>query len=256
MIDTHTHLSHSQFDRDRDEVIDRAGAAGVEFVIDVGIDPATSRAAAGLARRHDRIYASIGIHPHDAGRHPLADLSSLEPLLASERVVAVGETGLDFFRDYAPRDLQEALFRSHIEVALRHRLPLIVHSRGAEGLVVSILDEMGAGDVGGVLHCYAGDADGVSRGSAIGFYFGFGGSITRSRSKYRSLLPEVPRDRLLLETDCPYLAPAPKTSRRNEPAFLNEVLPVMAELLGLPEAGVRARTDANARRLFRLPDGT
>jgi TatD DNase family protein len=253
MIDTHAHLSTSPFDGDRDEVIARAFAVGVAVIVEVGIDLDLSRSAVDLARRHERIAASVGIHPHDAGRHDVADVDSLDALLAAGRCVAVGETGLDFFRDYAPRDRQEALFRRHIELARRHDLPLIVHSRGAEARVVEILEETDARAVGGVLHCYGGPADLVPRAVEAGFYFGFGGSVTRSRGRHAELLPRVPIDRCLLETDCPYLAPAPKTSRRNEPAFLCEVVPVMSELMGVPERRLVETTDANARRLFHLP---
>ncbi len=253
MIDTHAHLTFRKFDHDREAVIERAFAAGNVAIIDVGIDPDSSRGALRIAEGHERIFFGAGIHPHDAERFPVSALDELVDLFVSEKVVAVGETGLDHYRDYAPHDLQESLFRAHIDLALRHRLPLIVHSRAAESRVVDILTEMGAKEVGGVLHCYAGDADVARRAAEIGFYFGFGGSVIRGKGRYRKLIPQLPRDRILLETDCPFLAPAPKSSRRNEPAFLAEILPVIASFIGLTESELHALTDANAASLFRLP---
>ena len=255
MIDTHAHLSSTDFDADRDDVVARAFAAGTHRIVEVGIEVRSSRAAVELARRHEAVSAAVGIHPHEAGRQTIDHLASLEPLLADPTVVAIGETGLDFYRDYAPHDRQEALFRRHIALALEHDLPLVVHSRGAEERVLEILEETGADRVGGVLHCYGGPVDLVPRVAALGFDLGFGGAVTRSRGRYRAMLPVVPRERMLLETDCPYLAPAPRTSRRNEPAFLVEVLPVMAGILAMDPGDLERVTDANARRRFRIADG-
>lgn len=254
MIDTHAHLSASAFDADRDEVIARAFAAGNVHLVEIGIEPASSHAAIELARRHERVSAAVGIHPHASGDHVPADLDPLVPYLESGEAVAVGELGLDFYRDYAPHDRQEALFRRQIELGLEFSKPLVIHSRGAEERVVDILEEMGASAVGGVLHCYGGPKELVPRIVALGFHLGFGGAVTRSKGRYRKMLPEVPPERMLLETDCPYLAPVPGgASRRNEPAFLVEVVPTMASMCGMSEAELLSVTDANACRLFGLP---
>jgi TatD DNase family protein len=253
MIDTHAHLSSTTFDPDREAVIARAFEAGLSHVVEVGIEPRSSAWALALAERvPDRIVATCGIHPHEAGRHDIDDVDALAPHLDHRRVVAVGETGLDFYRDYAPRDRQMAIFRRQVELALEHELPLVLHSRGAEETVLDVLEEMDAGEVGGVLHCYGGPPELVPRILALGFHLGFGGAVTRSKGRYRRILALVPLDRILLETDCPYLAPAPGVSRRNEPAFVTEVPPVMASLMDVPEETLVAATDANAARLFGL----
>jgi len=257
MIDTHAHLSASAFDDDRDDVIARAFAAGNVHLVEIGIEPASSHAAIELARRHQRVWAAVGIHPHASGDHVPANLEPLVPYLESGEAVAVGELGLDFYRDYAPHDRQEALFRRQIELGLEFSKPLVIHSRGAEERVVDILDEMGASAVGGVLHCYGGPVELIPRIVDLGFHLGFGGAVTRSKGRYRKMLPEVPPGRMLLETDCPYLAPVPVgTSRRNEPAFLAEVVPTMASMCGMSPEELLAVTDANACRLFGLPDPT
>jgi TatD DNase family protein len=254
MIDTHAHLSASAFDPDRDAVIARALAAGHVHLVEVGIEPASSQAAIELSRRHRQVWAAVGIHPHASGDHVPADLDPLIPHLESGEAVAVGELGLDFYRDYAPRDRQEAVFRRQIELGLEYAKPLVIHSRGAEERVVEILEEYDAGRVGGVLHCYGGPVELIPRIVALGFHLGFGGAVTRSKGRYRKMLPEVPPDRLLLETDCPYLAPVPGgASRRNEPAFLVEVVPTMASMCGMSQAELIRVTDENACRLFGLP---
>lgn len=254
MIDTHAHLSAEAFEADRDAVIARAFDAGLSHIVEVGIEPRSSAWAVELAEAHPgRIFATCGIHPHDSGRHVPDDLEPLVELLSRPAVVAVGEAGLDFYRDYAPRDRQVAIFRRQVDLALAHELPLILHSRGAEREVLDVLEELGASRVGGVLHCWGGPPELIPRVLELGFHLGFGGAVTRSKGRYRKVLPLVPLDRMLLETDCPYLAPAPQTSRRNEPAFVTEVPPVMSALMDVPAAQIVAETDANARRLFGLP---
>jgi TatD DNase family protein len=251
MIDTHAHLCASAFDKDRDVVIERALGL-LSHVIEVGITPDGCAAGVALAEAHPAIVAAVGIHPHEAGRHTPEDARALAPLMRSRHVVAVGETGLDFFRDYAPHDHQEALFREHIEMAREAGLPLILHSRGAEARVLDILEETNAGEMGGVMHCYGGGPELVPRVVEAGFHLGFGGSITRNRKAFVEVVPLVPRERVLFETDCPYLAPSPGRNRRNEPAFVVEVLAPMAELRGEDAGELEAAADANARRLFNL----
>lgn len=251
MIDTHAHLSVSAFDADRDAVLARALEAN-RHVVEIAIAPDTAKKAVALAEANERVSAAVGIHPHEAGRQDVSDLEALIPLYDSPVVVAVGETGLDFYRDYAPHDRQETLFRRHIAIARDQGLPLVLHSRGAEREVVDILRDERAHAIGGVLHCYGGPAELIPEILELGFYLGFGGAVTRSKGRYRRMLEDVPLDRVLLETDCPYLAPAPGTSRRNEPAFLVEVLPVMASFMGVEATELDAASDANAAHLFNL----
>ena len=249
MIDTHAHLSVSAFDADRDAVVARALEAN-RHVVEIAIAPDTARKAVALAEANERISASVGIHPHEAGRQTIDDLEPLMPLYDNPVVVAVGETGLDFYRDYAPHDRQETLFRRQIGVARERGLPLVLHSRGAEREVIDILREEKAQAIGGVLHCYGGPMELIPEILDLGFYIGFGGSVTRSKGRYRKMLKDVPVESVLLETDCPYLAPAPETSRRNEPAFLAEVIPLMASFMGIEAAVLDEASDRNAAALF------
>lgn len=250
LIDTHAHLSYPQLAEERSEVIARAREAGITRIVDVGTNAATSRSAKESAEEIDDVYASAGFHPHDSESADEAGLVEIEALLRCDAVVAVGETGLDFFRDYAPHDLQERLFRQHITMAKAHRLPLILHSRGAEDRVIEILVEEGAAEVGGVLHCFGGDEEQAERAVAAGFYLGFGGTVTFKKSTSLNVALTVPQDRLLLETDCPYLAPVPFRGKRNEPAYVRQIADFLAEASSVSVDDLARRTTDNAIRLF------
>jgi TatD DNase family protein len=180
-------------------------------------------------------------------------LTELPGLLLHEKVVGVGETGLDFFRDYAPREVQERVFRRHIRLARETGLPLVVHSRGAEERVLDLLEVERADEVGGVLHCFGGDLEQAKRGVGLNFYLGFGGTVTFKKSSSLPVALQVPPDRLVLETDCPYLAPVPHRGRRNEPAYVRCVAQRLAQEEGVPMERLFERTTQNALRLFRLP---
>lgn len=252
-VDTHAHLSYSQFDDDREDVIARAAESGVTRVVDVGTNLNMSRRAVALAEAHEGVFATVGFHPHDVDGVTEEALQGLLPLLAHEKVVAVGETGLDYFRDYAPRDLQERVFRHHIRVAKETGLPLVVHSRGAEERVLELLADEGGGEVVGVLHCFGGGAALARRAIDQGFFLGFGGTVTYPRSTAAAVAATVPEDRLLLETDCPYLAPQAVRGKRNEPSGVQLVAAFLADLLGIPEDALARTTSANAERLYGLP---
>jgi TatD DNase family protein len=252
LIDTHAHLTYPQLADERAAVIERADASGVTRIIDVGTNEETSRKAVESAAGEDRVYASAGFHPHDSASADEAGLAEIRKLLTGERVVAVGETGLDFFRDYAPHDLQERLFRRHIEMAVEVELPLILHSRGAEDRVIDLLIEMGARKVGGVLHCFGGSVDQASRAIDAGFCLGFGGTVTFKNSDSLQVAMSVPDDRLLLETDCPYLAPVPFRGKRNEPAYVKQIAEHLASSMSIPFETLAERTTSNAVRLFGL----
>ena len=253
MIDTHCHLSHPEFDRDREAVIERCFAERVTAVLEVGYSVPSSRAAVDLARRHpERIRASVGIHPHEAGRATDEDFRTIEALSREPEVVAVGETGLDFYRDWAPRDLQVALFARTIRLALERDLPLVVHDRDAHEDVLRILREEGRGRVRGIVHCFSGDLDVARRAVDLGFYLGLGGTVTylNPRKKKGRMLGALPLDRILLETDAPWLAPEPHRGERNDPTRLPLVVARLAEAHGLPEEAIVERTGENAARLF------
>jgi TatD DNase family protein len=177
-------------------------------------------------------------------------LEEVRSCLTRPKVVAVGETGLDFFRDYAPHDLQETLFRKHIVFAAEFGLPLIIHSRGAEDRVIDILNESGAGDVGGVLHCFGGNVEQVARALDVGFYLGFGGTVTFKKSTSLEVARSVPVDRLIFETDCPYLAPVPFRGKRNEPAYVRNIAEFLVDAWGVSLVDLAQQTTDNASRLF------
>lgn len=250
LVDTHAHLSFPKFEKDLNDVIARAQDAGVSHIVDVGTHLETSRKAIALSESVDGIFASVGFHPADSEKATSQALSQLPDLLKLKKVVAVGETGLDFFRDYAPRDVQEHSFRAHIQLAKDSGLPLIIHSRAAEGYVLDVLEDEGAQDVGGVLHCFAGDARQAKRAVDLNFYLGFGGIVTFKNSAALAVALSVPLERLLLETDCPFLAPVPVRGKRNEPAFVRHVAECLSSH-GNFEQLCRQTTD-NAMALFGL----
>jgi len=254
LVDTHAHLSFPQFSTDREAVIGAAASAGVTRVIDVGTDLETSREAAALAASRDGVSAGVGFHPHDAPRADAGGLAQLERLLAQRAVVAVGETGLDFYRDYAPAAQQERAFIAHIELALRHDMPLIVHSRAAETRVLRVLEDEGLGRARGVLHCFGGSSDEAERAVELGFYLGFGGTITYKNSSVLEVALNARPDRVLLETDCPYLPPTPYRGRRNEPAHVRTVAQFLADARSVALDVVAEETSGNAVRLFGLTD--
>lgn len=254
MIDTHAHLGHPDFNEARREVIDRSFEAGCEAIVEVGWDLESSRAAVRLAEREKRIYAAVGVHPHEAAKITLDDLAKLGKLLDSPKVVALGETGLDFYRNYSPPAVQREIFRRQIALAREKSVPLVIHDRDAHADVLKTLRRDKASEVGGVMHCFSGDVETAWQAIDLGFHLGFGGSLTYGRKEeiWREILQVVPRERLLLETDCPWLSPVPFRGKRNEPARVRLVLGKMAELLGVEPGELEEVTTKNARRLFKL----
>ncbi len=231
IIDTHAHLMHPDFAHDLDEVLERAYAAGLEAIVAVGYDLDSSRAAVELAAQHDRIYASVGIHPHDARSADDAAFPELARLAEEAKVVAIGETGLDFYRNLSPRGAQVECFRRHMELAGDRGLPLIVHDREAHEPVMEMLETSGLRKV--VLHCFSGDAGMARRACGLGYLIGIAGPVTfPSSRKLQAVLPSVPEENVLVETDCPWLAPAPHRGKRNEPAYLPLVVESVAAAWG------------------------
>lgn len=250
--DTHVHLDLDAYDGDREDVVARARAAGVGLMINVGFDLATSRASIALAEAHEFIYASVGVHPHDAATVTDEILEELRRLAAHPKVVAVGETGLDYHRDLSPRDAQKSAFRSHIRLARDVGLPLIVHNREALRDVLRIVDEEGVPEAGGVMHCFPGDTAYAEEATGRGFHVGVGGPVTYSaRGRLVGVARSVPLNRLLLETDAPWLPPVPHRGKRNEPAYVALVARAVADIRGLSVADLARATTGNALRLFR-----
>jgi TatD DNase family protein len=252
LVDTHAHLDSGQFDQDREEVIARALGQDISHILTVGCDIDSSGASLEIARTHPNIYAAVGIHPHDAGLATDAGIETLRQLLhQGEKVVAVGEIGLDFYRDRSPREVQRQAFRRQIRLAREVGLPIIVHDREAHEEVLEILMDEKASEVGGVLHCFSGD-DIMARACLdMGFYLSFPGTITYPRNEAaREVVRRVPVDHMLVETDCPYLAPQSHRGRRNEPAYVRHTAEMIARIKGLTVEDVARITTLNAFSLF------
>jgi TatD DNase family protein len=253
LFDTHAHLHFPGFDDDRDAVLERARAAGVRRMVTIGTDAETTRAALALAARERDVWATAGVHPHDAAESDEAAQAEVERLAAEPRVVAIGEIGLDFFRDLSPRETQERVLRRFVALARRLRKPVVVHCRDAHDATLAILAEEHVGDVGGIMHCFSGDEDIARRCLDLGLLISLAGPVTYPNAR---ALPDVarfvPADRLVVETDCPFLPPQGYRGKRNEPAYLAITAARVAELRGEPLAELAARTTENARRLFRV----
>jgi TatD DNase family protein len=251
LFDTHAHLHFPGFDDDRDAMLARARAAGVRRMVTIGTDVETSRAAIALAEREPGVWATVGVHPHDAAETDEVALSEVERLAVGARVVAVGEIGLDFFRNLSPRDVQERVLRRHLALARRLRKPVVVHCRDAHAEILGILAEERVSEVGGIMHCFSGDVDIARRCLDLGLLISLAGPVTYPNAR---ALPEVarfvPGDRLVVETDCPFLPPQGYRGKRNEPAYLTITAARVAELRGEPLDAVAQRTTDNARRLL------
>ena len=257
MIDTHAHLDFEQFDQDREAVIDIAHNEGVEIIINIGTDFPSSEMSITLAEKHSGIYAVVGTHPHDAKTwNSKTDPARLEKLAAHPRVVAVGEIGLDFYRNYSPHADQKRAFADQIAVAHNLHLPIVVHNREAFDDVFDMLLDCGAHEVGGVMHCFAGTVDQAWQTVDYGFAISVGGRLTYKNSRDTPVVEALPLDRILLETDCPFLTPVPFRGKRNHPALVKYVRARVAELKGLDETEVDMVTTAAARKLFGLTDET
>ncbi|MBC7188351.1 MAG: TatD family hydrolase [Calditrichaeota bacterium] len=252
LIDTHAHLDFPELAQDVADVIRRAREVGVVSIVNVGVDLASSQASVRLAEEYDGVYAAVGIHPHDAATANEETLRELCRLVQHPKVVAVGEIGLDYYRDHSPREVQRNVFRRLLNMAAEAGLPVIIHTRQAWDDVLAAVREV-MGDSGrGVFHCFSGGIDGAREVLDMGFHVSFTGVLTFKNARAVEVLAHVPLDRLLLETDCPFMAPEPHRGRRNEPAYVHFIAQKAAEVLGVPLAEVARRTTENARRLFGL----
>ncbi len=260
MIDTHCHLNFDSYDADREVVIARAAAAGVTRVINPGVDRATSEAAVALAASHAGIYAAVGIHPNDTATFTENDLRWIETLASGTKVVAIGEIGLDYHWDESPKAMQFRAFEAQLALAARLQLPVIIHNREASEDVIAILEAWARElppalrERAGVLHSFSAPRSVADRALAAGFFLGFTGPITfKNADDLRRIAAAVPLDRILIETDGPFLTPAPHRGKRNEPAYVTLVAERLASLKTIPLEQLAAVTTANAERLFRLP---
>ena len=251
LIDSHCHLDDKQFDPDRAEVFARARESGVErmMAIGTGNGPPDLEAALRLARQHDFIYATVGVHPHDASKATPETFAALEALAAETKVLAIGEIGLDYHYDFSPRDVQRDVFIQQLKLAGMAGKPIVIHTREAWDDTLLVLREHWSGT--GIVHCFSGGAEEARQALDLGFYLSFGGVLTFPKAEVlREAARMTPEDRLLVETDAPYLAPVPKRGKRNEPAFMVETARRLAEVRGVAPERIAEATTANFERLL------
>jgi len=256
LIDSHAHIDFPQFNDDRDVMLERARAAGVNTLLAIGSGPGPEKLDAALpfAEQHDWIYATVGTHPHEAKDLTPTHLEQLAKLTQHPRVIAYGEIGLDYFYDHSPRDVQQRVFQDQMELAAKAKLPLIIHCRDAWPDCLDLLDtHWRPTGLGGILHCFTSTLDDAKRGLDMGFLISFAGNSTYPKAQnLRDIAKALPLENLLIETDSPFLAPQPYRGKRNEPAYVGEVAKAIASVRNLPAEDVAAATAANFRRFFGL----
>lgn len=252
LVDSHCHLDFPDFAGDRDRLVERAAAAGVGLMVTISTRVRRFSEVLAVAERYRSVYCSVGTHPHNAHEELDIATSDLVRLAEHPKVVAIGEAGLDYHYDSSPRDAQAEGFRRHIAAARETGLPLVIHARNADDDIAAILiEEMGKGAFPAILHCFSSGRALALTGIQLGLYVSFSGILTFKRSdELRAVAAEIPADRLLVETDAPYLAPVPHRGRRNEPAYVAETAAVLAEIRGISRQAIAAQTTENFFRLF------
>jgi TatD DNase family protein len=253
LIDTHAHLQWPDFDKDREQVIKRAFDAGVRAIVNIGYDLNASCEAVRIAHAHEDIYAVVGIHPHNAKTIHANLLSPLRELAQRSKVVAIGEIGLDYYRHLSPRIQQKEAFEQQIRLAKELELPVVIHDREAHADVLEVVRSYGK-DVTGVMHCFSGSVEMAREAIKLGYLISLAGPVTFPNARnLHQLVQNLPVESVVLETDCPWLAPQPHRGKRNEPAFIVETARKVAELKGIPFEELVEATSENAKRLFRIP---
>jgi TatD DNase family protein len=256
LIDSHAHIDFPQFAEDREAMLQRARDAGVSTLLAIGTGPGPEKldAAIPFAEQHDWIYTSVGIHPHEAKEVTRQHLDELARLAQHPKVIAWGEIGLDYFYDHSPRDVQATVFRSQMELARAAKLPIIIHCRDAWDDCLALIEQhWRPTGLAGILHCFTGMFGHAKRGLDMGFLISFAGNATYPKTQnIRDVAKEIPLDRILIETDSPFLAPQPYRGKRNEPAYVAEVAKTLATVRNLAPEEIAAATAANFRRFFRI----
>ncbi|TDF91607.1 TatD family hydrolase [Paenibacillus piri] len=253
LTDTHTHLNAPQFDEDRHDVIQRAVESGISRIINIGFNRETIPSSIALAEQYDFIYSTVGWHPQDAKDMTSDDLAWIEQLCSHPKVVAIGEIGLDYYWDTSPKDVQDRVFREQIRLARKLDMPIVIHNRDAHHDILQVLREERAADVGGVMHCFSGSWETAKLCLDMNFYISFGGPVTFKNAKQpKEVLEKVPLDRLLIETDAPYLTPHPFRGKRNESSYVKLVAETAAQIKGLTLEKLAHATTQNAITLFGL----
>jgi len=252
MFDTHAHLDDRQFDSDRDQVIQSCFQNGIKNIINIGTDLRTSRFSVELSQKYPQVYCTIAIHPHDAKNFTNQTLAELEKLAQYEKVVAIGEIGLDYYRMYSPKEAQIKAFRAQIELAFKLNFPIVYHVREAFEETWKIILETEAYKLGGVMHSFSGNVEQAKKVADLGLYLSFNGSLTYKNSLVQKVLPTVPEDLILLETDSPYLTPEPLRGKRNRPDYVKYVIEKAAFILQKSPQEVEKLTSSNAVSAFRI----
>ena len=252
LIDSHCHLNYKGLVEDQQNVLERARAAGVNMMLNIATRESEWDVVLGTALNEPDVWATVGIHPHEADDHPHVDTAKLVERAAHPRIVGIGETGLDYYYDHSDRDRQQRSFRAHIAAARQTGLPLIVHTRDAEDDTLAIMrDEMGKGAYGGVIHCFTAGGDFADAALALGFYISISGIVTfRNARDLQDTAARLPLDRLLVETDSPFLAPVPHRGKSCEPAFVADTARFLADLRGESIEELAGATSANFLKLF------
>jgi len=251
LFDSHAHYDDERFDEDRDQVILNAHKSGVSYILNASSDMESSFESVRLAEKFEFVYAAVGIHPHNALEINDSIMARLADLASKNKVVAIGETGLDYHYDFCPREAQKYCFAQHIYLARQLGLPLIIHDREAHNDVLNLIEREKAKEVGGVFHCYSGSVEMADRVLKNNFYISVGGAVTfKNARKLVEVVRHVPLDRLLIETDCPYMTPEPYRGRRNHSGYVRLVAEKVAEIKGLEFEEIAKVTSENARRLF------
>ncbi len=255
LIDTHAHLDSPKFDSDREEVIARAQAAGIDTIVNIGFNRETIPTTMELAEKYPFIYAAVGWHPTDAIDMKLEeDLAWIESLCSHPKVVAIGEIGLDYYWDTSPKEIQHTVFREQIRLARKLNKPIVIHNRDAHEDIVKLLREERASEVGGIMHCFSGSWEMAKMCLDMNFYISFGGPVTFKNARVpKEVMEKVPLDKMLIETDAPYLTPHPHRGQRNESAYVRLVAETAAEIKGLKLEDIAKITSDNARDCLCLP---
>ena len=254
MIDSHCHLYIKNSPEQQDQLIREAAADGISKIINIGIDIETSQLSLELAEKYDSLYCTVGIHPHDAKKLNEQSIEKLQQLAAHDKVVAIGEIGLDFYRNLSPKPLQYAAFEKQLELAVQLKKPIVIHTREALEETIEVVKKYANGLVGGVFHCFPGNAAEAERVFELGFSVSFGGVMTFKNAEMAEVASQVPLEKIILETDSPYLTPLPFRGKQNRPAYVKYVYQKLAELKNLPVADIVSIIDRNCIKLFKLEE--